>query len=138
VARELFVDTSGWYPALVRTNSAHGAVAAALREAVREGRRLVTTNLVVAETHALLLSRVGRRPALDFLKGVGQPPTVIVGADPALEAKALADWIERYEDQDFTFTVAVSFAVMKERGIDRALALDRHFVVAGFALTPGG
>jgi hypothetical protein len=136
VARELFVDTSGWYPALVRTNSAHPSVSAALRDAVREGRRLVTTNLVVAETHALLLSRVGRDPALAFLRGARQAPTVVVECDPGLEAKALADWIDRYADQDFTLTDAVSVAVMAERGIDTALSLDRHFAVAGFVLTP--
>jgi predicted nucleic acid-binding protein len=135
VARELFVDTSGWYPALVRTNSAHAVVAAALETAVREGLRLVTTNLVVAETHALLLSRVGRAAALAFLKGVDQAPTVVVGSDSVLEAKALANWIERYDDQDFTLTDVVSFTVMKERRIELALGLDRHFVVAGFGLT---
>jgi predicted nucleic acid-binding protein len=137
VARELFVDTSGWYPVVVRTNAAHPAAAAALRDAVRDGFRLVTTNLVVAETHALLLSRVGREAALAFLKGARQEPTRVIESTPSLEARAQEEWIERFADQDFTLTDAVSFAVMRERRIERALALDRHFAVAGFGLVPG-
>jgi predicted nucleic acid-binding protein len=37
-----------------------------------------------------------------------------------------------YTDQDFSFTDAVSFAVMTERRIRDALSLDHRFVVAGF------
>ena len=46
------------------------------------------------------------------------------------------DWLERYDDQGFSYTDAVSFAVMTERGIRDALAMDRHFATAGFTLLP--
>jgi len=92
----------------------------------------VTTNLVVAETHTLLLRRVGRTTALTFLQTVGESPNVVVRSSRELEAAAERDWLTRYDDQDFSFADAVSFAVMTERGIRDALALDHHFVVAGF------
>lgn len=41
-------------------------------------------------------------------------------------------WLARYDDQDFSFADAVSFAVMTERGIREALTLDHRFAVAGF------
>jgi predicted nucleic acid-binding protein len=44
--------------------------------------------------------------------------------------------LERYEDRDFSFTDAVSFAVMSERRIREALTLDTHFAAAGFAVLP--
>jgi predicted nucleic acid-binding protein len=48
----------------------------------------------------------------------------------------VAEWLERYDDQDFSFADAVSFAVMTERGITDALTLDRHFQGAGFRVLP--
>lgn len=97
---------------------------------------MVTSNLVLAETHALLLRRGGREPALRLLEQVRTDPVVVETSTPELEASAIEDWIRRYQDQSFTLTDAVSFAVMALRGIDEALALDRHFETAGFVRLP--
>jgi predicted nucleic acid-binding protein len=132
VPAEFFVDTSAWYPLIVARHPDHARLGSALRALIRNHRRLVTTNLVVAETHALLLRRVGRTTALTFLQTVGESPNVVVRSSRELEAAAERDWLTRYEDQDFSFADAVSFAVMTERGIRDALTLDHHFVVAGF------
>jgi predicted nucleic acid-binding protein len=136
VAGELFVDTSAWYPVVVRSHPDHKRIASVLTTRIRQRLRVVTTNLVIAETHALLLRRAGREPALTFAKTVRQSPNLIVGSDPELEDLALSDWLERYDDQDFSFTDAVSFAVMRERRIEEALTLDPHFTVAGFQVVP--
>lgn len=133
---ELFVDTSGWYPLAVANDPSHPAVADALRTAVAQGTRLVTTNLIIAETHVLLLRRIHRGVAVQFLQEIYRPPHLIVSSTPALEATARADWLERFQDQDFSFTDAVSFAVMADRGIRTALALDHHFTTAGFTVIP--
>jgi len=136
VAAELFVDTSGWYPVVVRTQPEHAALTRALRDRVRAGARVVTTNLVVAETHVLLLRRVGRETAMAFVRGVGEPPNLVVASTGELEVAAVRNWLERFDDQWFSFTDAVSFAVMAERGITEALALDRHFSAAGYRTVP--
>ncbi len=136
VVPELFVDTSGWFPLADPEDPAHPAVARALHEAVQRGQRIVTTNLVVAETHALLLHRIHRAAALAFLREVGREPHVVLTSTPDHETRAQRDWLERYDDQDFSFTDAVSFTVMTERGIRDALAVDRHFTVAGFVVVP--
>ena len=133
---ELFVDTSGWFPLADPEDPAHPAVARALHEAVQRGQRIVTTNLVVAETHALLLHRIHRAAALAFLREVGREPHVVLTSTPDHETRAQRDWLERYDDQDFSFTDAVSLTVMTERGIRDALAVDRHFAVAGFVVVP--
>ncbi len=136
MAAELFVDTSAWYPLAVGRDPAHDAIAGVLRERVRRGVRVVTTNLVVAETHALLLRRTTRAAALAFVGHVGRPPNLVVYSTPDLDAQAVTDWLEASGDQDFSFADAVSFAVMSERGIPDALTLDRHFVAAGFRALP--
>jgi predicted nucleic acid-binding protein len=133
---EILVDTSAWYPLAVPTHPDHAPLRDALRARVAAGVRVVTTNLIVAETHALLLRRVHGAAARTFVRLVQQPPNLVVRATADLEQSALDDWLERYADQPFSLADAVSFAVMAERRIEEALTLDRHFAVAGFTVLP--
>lgn len=60
-----------------------------------------------------------------------------VFADRDLQDSALADWIRRFADQAFTFTDAVSFALIRTLGIRSAFTFDSHFFsVAGFRMLP--
>ena len=138
MAAELFVDTSAWYPAVVRSHPDHAGVAEAMTERVSRGVRIVTTNLIVSETHALLLHRVGRSAALQFVQAVRESPNLVVDSSAELERDAILQWLVKFADQDFSLTDAVSFAVMKRRKIREALTLDAHFAAAGFGMTPGG
>ena len=62
-AGRLFVDSSGWI-ALVSARDRHHAEAHERFEAAAaQRRRLITTNLVLAETHRLLLFRAGPQAA---------------------------------------------------------------------------
>jgi predicted nucleic acid-binding protein len=134
VPAEVFVDTSAWYPLLLRTHPDHERLAVLMRGLVQRGRRVVMTNLVVAETHALVVRRIGAAEALTFVRAVIEPPNVIVHSSPEIEGRAIQDWLARYDDQGFSFTDAVSFAVMTERRIAEAITLDHHFEIAGFRL----
>ena len=136
MARELFVDTSAWYPIALRSHADHEELSVALTARVRAGDRLVTTNLVIAETHALLTIRAGPATALAFLRHATTAPTEVVESTQALELEAQTAWLVRFADQDFSLTDAVSFAVMTRRRIRDALTLDYHFAVAGFQIVP--
>jgi predicted nucleic acid-binding protein len=138
VAAELFVDTSAWYVLALPSAPQHRKVSDALRQRVQRGARIVTTNLIVAETHALLLRRTNRNVALTFVREVRRAPNIVVASSAEYEESAVADWLAKFDDQPFSFTDAVSFAVMSDRGVRAALALDHHFAVAGFAVIPGG
>jgi hypothetical protein len=128
----VFVDTSAWYPIVDRSHPDHPRLADLLVKRVREGDTLVTTNLVLAEAHALVMRRIDRRVARAFLAGARAAPNVVVHSTAELEATAETRWLTRFHDQDFSLTDAVSFAVMAERGVTEALTLDKHFAVAGF------
>ena len=134
--KDLFVDTSAWYPLADRAHPDHAVLASTLRDRIARGARIVTTNVVVAETHALLLRRAGWRAALAFLKAVRQPPNRLEYVTPERETEAIGRWIERYSDQPFSLADASSFAVMSELCIREALTLDHHFTVAGFVVVP--
>lgn len=133
MAAEFFVDTSAWYPLLVEAHPDHRRVAAELRSRIAGRRRLVTTNLVVTETHAVVIRRAGARAALAFVSTVAQAPNLIVRSTEEPEQAAVSNWLEPYRDQGFSFADAVSFAVMAERGIEEALTLGPHFAIAGFS-----
>ena len=94
-----------------------------MRDAIERRRRIVTTNLVIVETHALIMRRIHRASALAFLREVTRAPHVVVSSTPEYEASAQREWLERYEDQDFSLTDAVSFSVMADRGIREASLL---------------
>ena len=132
----LFVDTSAWYPLVNAAHRDHDVLAGELRQQIRSGAQLVTTNLVVAETHALLLRRAERHAALAFLESVSQSPNRIETITPERTATAIGGWIEPFADQPFSLTDAASFAVMTELGIREALTLDGHFAAAGFVVLP--
>ena len=136
MAAELFVDTSAWYVLAVTATPEHRNVAEALRHRLQQGARIVTTNLIVAETHALLMRRTGRKTALTFVREVRRAPNIIVASSAEDEESAVTDWLEKFDDQLFSFTDAVSFAVMSDRGIREALALDHRFSAAGFTVVP--
>ncbi len=137
-AGELFVDTSAWFALADRASPHHHAVVAALQDALSDHRRLVTTNLVVAETHALLMRRISQAAALRFLEEVVMPPIDVVLSTPELEEAAVTDWLRQFRDHPFSFADAVSFALMRDRKINEALTLDHHFQIAGFAMLPRG
>lgn len=133
---ELFVDTSAWYPLVVRSHPDHGRVSAVMRSTVARRVRIVTSILVVAESHALIVRRAGIASGLRFVQLVRASPNVVVTSNTQLEDAAVNDWLMRFADQAFSMVDAVSFAIMAERGIRAALTLDRHYAIAGYHTVP--
>ena len=131
---ELFVDTSAWYPLVVKSHPDHDRLSAALRASVERRARIVTSNLVIAESHALIMRRAGIASGLRFVQLVRASPNVVVASNVQLEDAAINDWLTRFADQPFSMVDAVSFAIMAERGTRAALTLDRHFAIVGFQM----
>ncbi len=138
MVRELFLDSSAWYPLVDRDAPEHRRLAVELRARIEAGWTVVTTNLVLAESQALIMRRIGRDTALAFLADARAAPNVVEFSTPERADRAEREWMSRFADQDFSLTDAVSFTVMSERGIQEALALDRHFTTAGFVLAGVG
>lgn len=106
------------------------------RRVLREGRVLVTTNLVIAEAYLGIRRALGHRAAIEYLRTMQPGPRLLrLYSDGELEAQA-GGILNRYYDQEFSFVDAVSFAVMRQRGIPEAFTFDRHFLTAGFTLLP--
>ncbi len=135
VRRAVFLDTSAWIAAAIHGQAKHDRAKAAYIAAVRQGLRIVTTPMVLGEAHALFLRLLGRDHATRALESALSDPThVVISVDDSLTRAAVEGWIKPYRDQQFSLCDAVSFEVMQREGITRALAIDAHFVTAGFEI----
>jgi predicted nucleic acid-binding protein len=94
---------------------------------------LVTHDYVLAEFVPLCRSRgLEREKTLSFVHSLLENPLVeIVWADESLYERALS-LLEARLDKTYSLCDAVSFVLMRERGIAEALTTDRHFKQEGF------
>jgi len=131
MAREVLLDTSGFFALMDERDAAHTKAVAWL-EAHRSRVRPVSTEWIVGETCTLLVAR--KRPHLvaRFLDYLDRSTALqLVNPDDTLlqAAKAL---IRQQADQGYSFVDCLSFCLMKERSIRDALTTDQHFRKAGF------
>lgn len=134
--RVIFVDTSAWVALTDRHGAHHRKAASVFPGLLKTSRSLVTSNLVVAETYILLRREMGRAAAAGFLERIKASPRIVkIYSDE--EAESAAEKIlSKYEDQEFSYTDAVSFALMRRMGIRKAFCFDKHFTAAGFEKIP--
>jgi len=126
--KRVFVDTSGFYALIVRRDENHVRTHQLFTHAVHEEWRLVTTNAVIFETHALLLARArpAREVALRFLDSVEARAYEVVRLLKGDEEKAIA-LIRSHSDKTYSLCDASSFALMVRLGITEAIAFDQDF-----------
>lgn len=131
-AGRVFVDSSAYFAAVNPRDAGHERVANRMQWLVQGHHRLVTTNFVLAELHALLLSRLNRHIAAQVLSDVdGSALTTIVRVAARDERRA-REIIFGYTDKDFSLTDATSFAVMERLRIPQAFTLDQDFAQFGW------
>ena len=131
---DVFADTSGWGNALNRKEPFNALAVSIVRQVRLTGRRLVTTNYVLAELVALLTSPMGvSRPKqihdLGVIRSVGW--VEVVHIDESLDNAAWTLWQSR-PDKEWSLVDCTSFVVMQQRGLSEALTTDHHFEQAGF------
>jgi predicted nucleic acid-binding protein len=135
-SRRAFIDTSGYFAVANRRDARHTDGAATFRRLIVEGRPLFTTNFILAETHALLLTRVNREIAARVLFEIDDSRiTTVVRVSSGDEARA-REIIRQYQDKSFSLTDATSFAVMERLGIAQVFSFDANFAQYGFTLLP--
>ncbi len=132
----LFVDTGAWYALADSSDQYHDEAVKIYPKLLGNYHPLKTTNLIVAETHILIRRCIGYQAAIAFLENIASSPRVFkIYSDSMLEEGA-ESILRQYQDQDFSYTDAVSFVVMKQYGITEAFSFDKHFATAGFTLIP--
>jgi predicted nucleic acid-binding protein len=131
--RVVFVDTSGWIAFFSLDDGNHAQAEQLIAGAIASRIPMITSNLVLAEVHRLLLYRAGIRAAASAVDKITTSPSVtLVLATHDLHRRARA-WLDKLDDQVITLTDAVSFAAMEDARCHAAVTFDRDFWIAGFA-----
>jgi len=131
---QALIDTGALLAIANPRDQYHERAVATGRRFLSQGGRWVGTTLVLAELHGHLLQRRGPSTARELVgRLLDDPAYEWLDVSSGLIREAAKRWLERFSDQRFSLTDAVSFEVMRRLRLTRAFAFDQHFVVAGFA-----
>lgn len=130
----IFLDTSGLLAVLDSSDASHPQAARAWRELLEGSEALLTTSYVLVETMALAQRRLGLGAVADLEQAI-VPAVNVVWVEEGLHRLASGALLAARR-RDLSLVDCVSFAVMRQRGIRTAFALDRHFAEQGFDLLP--
>ena len=133
--RRVFVDSSAYLALLDIDDEHHREAIATIQELAQACYRQFTTNVLLIESHALILSVLGRGRAARFLTDMEESNTVVIRARAADEERA-KQILFQYTDKEFSFADAISFAVMERFAMHLAFSFDRDFAQYGFTVLP--
>lgn len=123
MTRSVLWDSSAILALIDADDADHARAIAVARRIAAERRPSFITNYVETEAHALLLRKLGRALAREWLLTGG---LTVVRALPS-EEQAAKVILARHTDKDWTLCDAISFAVLDARRVARAFTFDHHF-----------
>lgn len=129
----IFVDASVYFSYINVKDASHDTSQRIMAKLADGHASLLTSNFVIAEIHALLLTRVSHDTATRFLNAIFTGATRIIRVREADETTA-RDVIRHQVDKEYSYTDATSFVIMSRLPIHDAFSLDQHFAQFGFTL----
>lgn len=125
----LLVDTSGLLCYVHKSEPQHQQAV----QILNSSNRNLTHSYVLAEFVALaLVRRFPRLATLTFIGDLLENPDIeVIWVDEALHREAVELLMMR-QDKTYSLCDAVSFVLMRQRKITKALTTDRHFEQEGF------
>jgi predicted nucleic acid-binding protein len=133
----LFIDTSYLIALEVVDDQSHEAAVKHWSSLMASGRHsLLTHSYVFTETVTYLNNIRLHFKAVELGKDLLRSRRVnLVHVNEEIFYEAW-DYFQKHKDKRFSLTDCVSFVLMKQLGITKALSFDRHFVQAGFTKLP--
>ena len=124
IRRGVLWDSSAILALLDADDADHERAVAIARQIATERRPSFITDYIEVKAHALLLWKLGRLLAREWLLA-GSLPVIRVLPEEEERAREI---VARHSDKDWSLCDAISFAVLDVRGIRRAFTFDRHFL----------
>jgi predicted nucleic acid-binding protein len=125
--RGVLWDSSAILALLDADDADHKGAVSVARQIASERAPSFITNYIEVEAHALLLRKLGRALAREWLLTAG---LAVIRALVEEEDRA-REIIARHSDKDWSLCDAISFAVLDARRIRPAFTFDRHFLQYG-------
>ena len=132
--KKIFADTAGWGHLIDSTQKYHELAASIYKDSKRKGYRFITSNYIVSELVALMISPLHLQHsfAVEFINSMKLSSHVeIIHIDQLLDEQA---WIlfSRRRDKQWSLVDCSSFVIMQKYGITECFTTDKHFEQAGF------
>lgn len=121
--RGVLWDSSAILALLDADDADHHRAVTVAHQIAAERRPSFITNYVEVETHALLLRKLGRTLAREWLLTGGLPVLRVLPHEEERAKQMLA----RHSEKDWSLCDAISFAVLEARAVHTAFAFDHHF-----------
>jgi len=123
VTESVLWDSSAILALLDADDADHARAVGVAHQLAAERRPGFITNYIEAEAHALLVRKLGRAIAREWLLTGGLPVLRALSQEEERAREILA----RHTDKDWTLCDAISFALLDARHVARAFSFDHHF-----------
>lgn len=125
----MLIDTSGFFALNSEKDKQHEKA----KEIYLKSWFRLTTNYVLDEYVALASARkLPRRETINFSQEILSDTTIeIVWVEEELHRQAV-ELLQQRPDKNYSLCDAVSFMIMRKRGITESLTTDHHFEQEGF------
>jgi predicted nucleic acid-binding protein len=128
----IFIDTGAFLGRYLASDQHHKSAKAIWNKILIARERRLTSNFVLNETFTLLARRASYKFAAETARIIYASGTLEILRPDGPAERAALNWFEKFADQHVSFTDCVSFALMREAGIQMAFSFDSHFERAGF------
>ncbi|MCU0239182.1 MAG: type II toxin-antitoxin system VapC family toxin [Pyrinomonadaceae bacterium] len=128
----VFTDTSGWLAIVNSADFYHEKAVKIYQELLESGCNFVLHEAILLELGNSLSSVKARKLVLNLKENIEKSERIeVVSISTELYQSGWKLFAERL-DKDWGIVDCISFVVMKEFGIAKALTTDKHFEQAGF------
>jgi predicted nucleic acid-binding protein len=129
-----FVDTSFWCALYDRHDANHKNAASLWKALSALPLRLFTSEYIFDETVTLIRRKIGHKGAVNLGEAILKSRALVFLDIKEDVRHGSWEMFKKYADQGFSFTDCTSFVLMQTRGLKKALAYDKHFILFGFTL----
>jgi predicted nucleic acid-binding protein len=133
--KAVFVDTVGWIALVHREDNLHQEVTNVYRDIGRVRR--ITTDAVLVESCNAFSNATMRPLALALMEKIEKAEDIDVLEVIHVSEELIKEGWELFKnrmDKEWSLTDCISFIVMKNMGVSKAITSDHHFEQAGFTI----